>query len=66
MCYIKNMERNIQRIDGIKYNLTAQTAEELINIREHLIEKHARIVGEIAMLDMELFERLDPQLPLEQ
>lgn len=57
---------NVQRIEGIKYHLDKQTDEELANIRNNLLVTHARVTGEIALLETVLFERANPQLPLEQ
>lgn len=59
-----NME--VHRVDGIKYNFERLTAGELEGIRRNLIEKHAQVTGEIALLDSVLFERANDQLPLEQ
>lgn len=54
---------NTQRIDGIKYNLETLSEDELVGIRGHLLEQNARIIGEIGLLDRELFDRTQPQIP---
>ena len=56
----------VVRIEGIKYNLDRQTDDEIANIRDHLLEAHARITGEIALLETVMFERSNPQLPLDE
>jgi hypothetical protein len=48
---------DVQRIDGIKYDLDRQTDAELENIRANLIERHARLTGEIALLDECILDR---------
>lgn len=54
-----------RRIDGIKYNLDALSDAELTGIRGNLLEAHARITGEIALLEMKLFDRTQFPLPFE-
>lgn len=39
------------RIDGIKLNFDRLTTGELQGIHANLLEKHARIVGEIALVE---------------
>lgn len=56
---------NVQRIDGIKYNLDTLTDNELTNIRGHLVETHARLTGEIALLESVMWERHSEQLQFE-
>jgi hypothetical protein len=55
----------IHRIEGIKYNFETLTDDELVNIRGHLLETHARVTGEIALIETTLFERHHDSLPLE-
>lgn len=57
---------DVQRIDGIKYNLDRLSDDELIAIRGHLLETHARIIGEISLLEFKLFQRTNDPLPLEE
>ena len=54
-----------QRIDGIKYDLDRLTDDEIISIRGNLLEQHARITGEVALLEFKLFQRTHTPLPLE-
>ena len=54
-----------QRIDGIKYDLDRLSDDELIGIRGNLLEQHARITGEVALLEFKLFQRTHTPLPLE-
>jgi hypothetical protein len=53
---------DVHRIEGIKYNFDRLTDEEVEGIRANLIEAHARITGEIALLDECLFVRNEVQL----
>lgn len=55
-----------QRIDGIKYDLDKLTDIEITNIRGHLLETHARVTGEIALLEFKLFQRTHNPLPFEE
>lgn len=55
----------VHRIEGIKYNFDRLTDEELVGIQGHLLEKHARVVGEIALVEGALFQRQNEQLPLD-
>lgn len=57
---------DVQRIEGIKYDLDRLTDEEIVGIRGHLLEAHARIIGEISMLEFKLFQRTNDPLPLEE
>lgn len=57
---------DVQRIEGIKYDLDRLSDDELINIRGHLLEQHARTTGEIALLEFKLFQRTHNPLPLEE
>ena len=54
-----------QRIDGIKYNLDALSDTELIGIRGNLLRAHARITGEVALLEFKLLQRTQNPLPFE-
>jgi len=54
-----------QRIEGIKYDLDRLTDAELTNIRGHLLDTHARVTGEIAMLEFKLMQRSQNPLPFE-
>lgn len=56
---------DVQRIEGIKYDLDKLQDEEIVNIRGHLLETHARVTGEIALLEFKLFQRTQHPLPLE-
>lgn len=60
------MENNVHRIQEVKFNFDTQTDEELTNIRGHLLDKHVKVVGEIALIETELFARANIELPLEQ
>jgi hypothetical protein len=55
-----------QRIDGIKYNLDALSDAELIGIRGNLLRAHARIIGEVSLLEFKLFQRTQDPLPFEE
>ena len=57
---------DVQRIEGIKYDLDSLTTEEITNIRGHLLETHARVTGEIALLEFKLFQRAHNPLPFEE
>lgn len=57
---------DVQRIDGIKYDLDRLTDDEIINIRGNLLEQHARTTGEIALLEFKLFQRTHNPLPFEE
>lgn len=48
---------DVHRIDGLKINFERQTDEELETIRGNLLERHARLAGDIALLDEVIFER---------
>ena len=39
------------RIEGIKFNFDRLTRDEIEGIRGHLVERHARVVGEIALVE---------------
>lgn len=56
---------DVQRIDGIKYDLDRLTDDEIVGIRGNLLEQHARITGEVALLEFKLFQRTHTPLPLE-
>lgn len=51
------------RIDGIKYNFDRLSDEELTGIRGHLLEKHARIIADIALCETALLQRHQTPLP---
>lgn len=51
------------RVDGIKYNFDRLTDEELAGIRNHLLEKHARVVADIALCETVLLQRHQTPLP---
>jgi len=57
---------DVQRIEGIKYDLDRLQDDELVNIRGHLLETHARVTGEIALLEFKLFQRAHNPLPLDE
>ena len=57
---------DVQRIDGIKYDLDRLSEDELIGIRGNLLEQHARITGEVALLEFKLFQRTQHPLPFEE
>ena len=57
---------DIQRIEGIKYDLDKLTNEELTGIRGYLLEAHARLTGEVALLEFKLFQRHQNPLPFEE
>lgn len=56
---------DVHRIEGIKYDLDRLTDAELANIRNNLVEQHARVTGEIALLEFKLFARKHDPLPME-
>jgi hypothetical protein len=43
-----------ERIDGIKYNLGKEPDEVVAGIRDNLLEKHIRLVGDIERVTGEL------------
>lgn len=43
-----------ERIDGIKYNLAKEPDEVVTGIRDNLLEKHVRLVGDIERVTGEL------------
>jgi len=43
-----------ERIDGIKYNLGKEPDEVVAGIRDNLLEKHVRLVGDIERVTGEL------------
>lgn len=43
-----------ERIDGIKYNLGKEPDEVVVGIRDNLLEKHVRLVGDIERITGEL------------
>lgn len=53
---------DVHRIEGIKYNFDRLADDELEGMRGYLIEAHARITGEIALLDECLLVRNEAQL----
>lgn len=57
---------DVQRIEGIKYDLDRLSDEEITGIRGHLLESHVRITGEIALLEFKLFQRQHNPLPFEE
>lgn len=48
---------DVHRVDGLKINFERETTEELETIRANLLERHARLAGDIALLDECIFER---------
>lgn len=56
---------DVHRVEGIKYDFDRMSDEEMQNLRGHLIDRHARLAGEIALVDSVLFARTHPELPLE-
>lgn len=48
---------DVHRIEGIKYNFDRLTDDELEGIHRNLLETHARVTGEIALIETVLFER---------
>lgn len=57
---------DVQRIEGIKYDLDRLSDDEIIGIRGHLLETHARTTGEIALLEFKLLQRSQHPLPFEE
>ena len=53
------------RIEGIKFNFDRLTDQELHNIHGHLLDHHARLIGEIALVEGALFARAHEELPFE-
>lgn len=53
------------RIEGIKLNFDRLDRSELEGIRGHLLERHARLMGEIALVESYLFPDQQEQLPFE-
>lgn len=43
-----------ERIDGIKYNLGKEPTEVVLGIRDNLLEKHVRLIGDIERVTGEL------------
>ncbi len=60
------MERNIQRIDGIKMDLASMSTDELRGVQGHLVARHALVTAGIELVETELLGRRQPQLPLEE
>lgn len=54
---------NSRRIDGIKYNVDRLTQPEVESIHNHLAEKEARLIGDLAFLETVMYER-SGQMPL--
>lgn len=57
---------DVQRVDGLKYDLDRLTENELEGIHGHLLEQHARIVGEVALIEHKLFARRHDPIPFEE
>ena len=57
---------DIQQIEGIKYDLDRLSSDEIINMRGHLLETHARTTGEIALLEFKLFQHTNTPLPFDE
>lgn len=53
---------DVHRIEGIKYNFDTMSEDEIEGVHGHLLETHARLVGEIALIEDVLFARRHPQL----
>lgn len=56
----------VHRIEGVKYNFDKLKNEELENMRSYLNERVITLMGEIALLDNELFARHHRDLPFEE
>lgn len=54
---------DVHRIDGIKFDLDRLNENELESIHGHLLTAHARVVGEIALIEGKLFEMKHEPLP---
>lgn len=52
------------RIEGIKFDFDRLGDEELEDIRGHLLISHARLTGEIALIETTLFDRRCGQLDM--
>ena len=39
------------RIEGIKFNFDTLSRDEVEGIRGHLLERHSRIIGELALVE---------------
>lgn len=53
------------RIDGVKINFDRLRDGELENIHANLLEKHARLIGEIALVEERLYPHTQDQLELD-
>lgn len=51
------MERNIQRIDGEKYDLARFTDDELNNVRGHIIARVSGMIADIETIEAEIARR---------
>lgn len=54
---------DIHRVEGIKYDFDRLNIDELEGIHGHLLESHARLIGEIALVEDTLFGRRHSELP---
>lgn len=57
---------DVHRVNGLKFNFDRLSEDELESIHGHLLQGHARIVGEIALVETTLFERRHQQLPMDE
>lgn len=57
---------DVRRIEGVKYNIERLTNQELENMREHLNQTIIRLMGEMAIVDNELFARHHEELPYDE
>lgn len=48
---------DIQRVDGLKFNFDRLTTAEIEGIQANLLDRHARLVGDIALVGQRLYER---------
>ena len=56
---------DVHRVEGIKYDLDRLSDLELKNIHLNLLQHHARIVGEVALIEHKLFGRANDPIPFE-
>ena len=49
------MLMDIQRVDGLKYDFDRLRPDEIEGIHGHLLTQHARLVGDIALVEERLY-----------
>lgn len=54
---------DVHRIEGIKYNFDRLETDELETMRGNLNQKIIRLMGEMALIEQEIFTRHHEELP---